>query len=198
MLETKVSRWFKYFLFVLICFIVCIISTHNKTLFPKNARPYAYTSRVPWQHKHHRVVVFASFSSTGKIPEYVVYYLKELKKVSDAIIFVSDNPIFIEETEKIKDLVYYMEFKRHEEYDFGSYKRGLLFLRYNKLLDSEDSLVLANDSCYGGVYPFAPVFKKMNNYKNVDFGVWHLIMNIDIICNLISWFFLPRYYQVMI
>ena len=51
--------------------------------------------------KHKMVSVFASFSGDGKIADYVVYLLKNLKTVSDYIIFVADNPIFKEELLKI-------------------------------------------------------------------------------------------------
>ena len=38
----------------------------------------------------HRAVVFAHYDKYNSIQEYVLYYLKELRKVADTIIFVSD------------------------------------------------------------------------------------------------------------
>ena len=37
----------------------------------------------------HRAVVFAHYDKYNSIQEYVLYYLKELRKVADTIIFVS-------------------------------------------------------------------------------------------------------------
>ena len=168
-----------------VCILICFLVLKTVLRFPINAKDYSYTSEVPFEHNLHRVAVFASYSATGKIPDYVIYYLKELKKVSDAIIFISDNPIIPAETDKIKDLVYHMEFKRHNEYDFGSYKRGLFYLRKNRLLNADDSLILANDSCYGAVYPFESVFEKMEE-NPVDF--WGLASNYEHLYHLQSYF----------
>lgn len=94
-----------------------------------------------------RLAVFASFNKDGLILDYVVYYLKELKKVVDGIIFVTDNPILPTELEKIKDFIVYAECQRHEEYDFGSYKRGFFWAKKNGLLKDCEELVFCNDSC---------------------------------------------------
>ncbi|MBR4507637.1 MAG: hypothetical protein IKP24_03830 [Alphaproteobacteria bacterium] len=134
----------------------------------------------------HKVAIFASFSGDGKIADYVLYYLKELKKVCDAIIFVADNPIFPAEVEKIKDLVIYASFKRHEEYDFGSYKRGYNYAKKAGILEETDELVLCNDSCFGPVYPFQEIFSKMDKNKDLDF--WGLVYNTDVKLHLQSYF----------
>ena len=50
------------------------------------------------------LAIFASYDKLNQIPDYVVYYLKELKKVSDTI-FVSDNEFSQDELEKIEESV---------------------------------------------------------------------------------------------
>lgn len=40
-----------------------------------------------------RAVVFASFSKTGKIENYVLTYLSELRRVADTVIFIADNAL---------------------------------------------------------------------------------------------------------
>lgn len=121
------------------------------------------------QFKDSKVVsVFASYSGNGLIDDYVVYLLKGLKEISDYIILVADNPIYSLELEKIKDIVNSCLFKRHEEYDFGSYKYGFKWLNEHNILQEEDDLLFMNDSNYGPLYPLNNVLLKYRN-ANVDF-----------------------------
>ena len=90
--------------------------------------------------------IFAFYSSNCTIPENTIEYLKELKKYSDYIVLVGDCPIFKSETKKIEGIVDSYIFKRHQEYDFGSYKRGFEILKRNKVLCNIDNLILCNDS----------------------------------------------------
>lgn len=163
----------------------------NAVIFPKDAKKYTYdTKSIKTNKKYKRIAVFASYSGDGTIADYVVYYLKELKKVCDAIVFVADNPIIPAEAEKIKDIVIYAKFERHNEYDFGSYKRGYMWLKKQGLLKRCDELLLCNDSCYGPVYPLKDVFDKMSK-KDCDF--WGMIQNDDVKYHLQSWFYLFKH-----
>ncbi len=110
-----------------------------------------------------RLCVFAHWDRDNIIDDYVIYYLKELKKVCDCIIFVSDTDCSPEKIEGIAD---YFIIGKHGEYDFGSYKRGFLFALKENLKFEE--LLLCNDSCYGPFYPLENIFKKMDK-KRCDF-----------------------------
>ena len=116
-----------------------------------------------------RLCVFAHWDRDNIIDDYVIYYLKELKKVCDCIIFVSDTDCSPEKIEGIAD---YFIIGKHGEYDFGSYKRGFLFAK-NKGLNF-DELLLVNDSFYGPFFPLENIFKKMDK-KKCDF--WGLTQN---------------------
>lgn len=135
-----------------------------------------------------RLAIFASFNKNAVIKDYVVYYLKELKKVVDGIVFIMDNPLMPGEIEKIKDYISYAECLRHGEYDFGSYKKGFLYLVNNNLLDNIDELVLCNDSCYGPLFPFENIFNEMND-KGKDNDFWGMSSNERIKYHLQSFFF---------
>lgn len=115
-----------------------------------------------------RVAVMASYDGKGKIADYVIYYLQELHKVADAIIFVTDNEVYEEEVDKIKGLVVHASFSHHGSYDFGSYRIGYVWAEQHHLLDEADELVFCNDSCYGPVFPLKDVFGKMDS-KECDF-----------------------------
>ena len=76
-----------------------------------------------------RAVVFAHYDKDSVIDDYVVYYVENLKKVADIVVFVSCNNLSEEEKQKLE--VNHIISEEHEEYDFGSYKRGFLYLKDN-------------------------------------------------------------------
>lgn len=111
----------------------------------------------------HRAVVFAHYDKYNSIQEYVLYYLKELRKVADTIIFVSDSNLPESEISKVQPLVKLVIATPHGEYDFGSYKRGFIHIP-----DDTDELIFANDSCLGPLYSLDKVFDEMQD-KQCDF-----------------------------
>ncbi len=122
----------------------------------------------------HRAVVFAHYDKYNSIQEYVLYYLKELRKVADTIIFVSDSNLPESEISKVQPLVKLVIATPHGEYDFGSYKRG-----FSHIPDDTDELIFANDSCIGPLYSLDKVFSEMEN-KQCDFwGMNSLCIDVD-------------------
>lgn len=115
-----------------------------------------------------RVAVFASFSSDGFLPAQVLPYLAGLKPLTKAIVIVCDNDLAPGEREKLAPFAAHIITGRHGEYDFGSYKRGIACAQENGLLDDADDLILCNDSCYGPVGSFAPMFEAMEA-RGLDF-----------------------------
>lgn len=115
-----------------------------------------------------RTAVFAHYDKNNLIQNYVVYYLSELKKCAEKIIFVSDSDVLPEELKKIEGIVEQSIIGRHGEYDFGSYKRGFLYAKENNLLTACEELILANDSCYAPLFPFEEMFSAMSK-KPLDF-----------------------------
>ena len=117
-----------------------------------------------------RVVIFAHYDIQNIIDDYVVFYLKALKETADEIVFVSCCESL--DTSKIDNIVSKSIVEKHNEYDFGSYKRGYLYLKDK--LNEFDELIFANDSCYGPFYPIKNVFDKMVQ-KDCDF--WGITKN---------------------
>ena len=73
-----------------------------------------------------RAVIFAHYDKNREIKDYVLYYLKELKKTADTIIFVSCCDL--KNACCLNGLADKIIAEQHNEYDFGSYKRGFLLL----------------------------------------------------------------------
>lgn len=137
-------------------------------VFPQGTADIKRKNYARQNTKHKIVSVFASFSGDGKIADYVVYLLKHLHKISDYIIFVADNPLYKRELNKIKPYCNVCLCERHEEYDFGSYKRGYQYLIDNNILQKNDNLLFFNDANYGPIYPLENVIKDFKQ-KNCDF-----------------------------
>lgn len=119
-----------------------------------------------------RAVVFAHYDKDNLIDDYVVYYVSALKKAGCDVVFVSCKELAQTELEKLNGLVIHTITENHDEYDFGSYKRGFLYLEPK--LSEYDELIFANDSCYGPLYPISEVFAEMEK-KNCDF--WGITKN---------------------
>ena len=115
-----------------------------------------------------RLAIFAGYDKDNIIDDYVVYYIQELKKIAD-IIYVSDCDMLNSELEKISNYCIKIINGRHEEYDFGSYKRGYFYAKENNILENYDYLIFCNDSCYGPFFNFQEIVQNMEN-KNTD--VW--------------------------
>lgn len=98
------------------------------------------------KYKNKTAIIFGMFTLNGIIPENTIEYLTELRKYSDYIIVVGDCPIFESEISKISGIVDSYIFKRHNEYDFGSYKRGFQQLRKNGILKNVGNIIFCNDS----------------------------------------------------
>ena len=120
-----------------------------------------------------RLAIFAGYDKHNVIDDYVVYYIKELKKIAD-IIYVSDCDMLDDELKKISDYCLHIINGRHEEYDFGSYKRGYLYVKENKILENYDYLIFCNDSMYGPFFNLLNIFEEMEDNANTD--VWGMYL----------------------
>ena len=100
----------------------------------------------PYCNKNGFVIVMALYRKDCKFSDNLIFYLSELRKYSDYIICVGDNPILEKELSKIFNLVDYVIFKKHGEYDFGSYKIGFKKLLDLGIMNKETKLLLCNDS----------------------------------------------------
>lgn len=157
--------------------------------FPQKSAPIFFSRDIEASNiKKRRMAIFASFSQNASIDDHVIFYLNELKKCVDGIVFVSDNPLLPDQLDKIKNIVIHAQCKRHEEYDWGSYKRGFQYLQENNLLSESDELIICNDSCFGPIFPFSDLFSEMNSRKKKS-DFWGISMGYAIKPHIQSYFF---------
>lgn len=128
-----------------------------------------------------RVCLFAHYDRDNKVDPYVLYYLKELKQLTSAIIFVSTSNLPPPEIKKLDDLVDQIILKENKGYDFGSWAAGISLIELDKI----DELLICNDSCYGPFNPLVSIFNKMES-KPADF--WGMTVNRQIYPHIQSYF----------
>ncbi len=135
-----------------------------------------------------RLFIFAGFDKDNIIDNTVIYYVNVLSKLGD-VIFVMDNDLPKSEMKKISKIpnVLYANALRHQEYDFGSYKRGYLWAKENKILNKYDWVYFVNDSVYGPLYNLNPI---LTNLESSDADLIGMTANRDNITpwHVQSWF----------
>jgi len=153
--------------------------------FPELSSALSFVPRG--KSSYPKVAIFAAYSRDYRVEPYVVHYLKALSKSLDAIIFWSDNYLPDQELEKIRPYVIYAFCKKHGEYDFGSYKRGFLWLKNQPWFQDVQELLFCNDSCYGPIGSFDSVMGKM---ENSGFDFWGITINRQFQRHIQSYFIL--------
>lgn len=91
-----------------------------------------------------RLAIFAHFDKKNIIDDYVLFYVNQLKKHCDKVLFYSLSDLDEKERKKLEDVI----LVKHNEYDFGSYKRGFYYAKEHQLLEDIDEILFVNDSCY--------------------------------------------------
>jgi len=118
-----------------------------------------------------RLCIFSHYDKHGVIHNYVVEYLKGLKRLGVNIVFVSTSPKLsnIENIENLCDVIVQRE---NIGYDFGSWKIGLELAK--DLLLKFHSVILCNDSVYAPMVDFRYMFEKM---ESDDCDFWGITDN---------------------
>jgi len=109
---------------------------------------------------HSKAAVFAGFDYFATLSENTLQYLEEIRKNVDYLICVFDNPVIPDELEKIKSVTDAVIFERHAEYDFGSYKRGYIFLKENGITEKVNNIYFINDSVFYNGFSMQEIFEQ--------------------------------------
>lgn len=135
-----------------------------------------------------RLFIFAGYDKDGIIDDTLLYYLNSLSEFGD-IIFIMDNDVSKTELKKLSNIknILHADAMKHNEYDFGSYKRGYLYAYDNKLLDKYDWVYFANDSVYGPLWNLKPILEDLES-KNTDMTGLFENFESNISPHIQSWF----------
>ena len=114
--------------------------------------------------------MYCFYDKNGIVGEYVFYYLKALKEVSEFIYVVVNGCINENDRAKLLTIANRVDIRENYGFDAYAYKHALNECK--NLLSEYDELILSNNSFYGPVYPLENVFKHMENKNkstNIDF-----------------------------
>lgn len=115
-----------------------------------------------------RLFLFAGYDKDCIIDETLLHYLRALSELGD-IVFVMDSDTPESEMAKVRSIknVLHASAVRHNEYDFGSYKRAYQWAANNKILDKYDWVYLVNDSVYGPLFELSGILSDLES-RGVD------------------------------
>ncbi|MFQ6760505.1 MAG: rhamnan synthesis F family protein, partial [Alphaproteobacteria bacterium] len=116
--------------------------------------------------KTKRLFLFAGYDKDGIIDDTLVHYLTELSKLGDIVLVMDCDVADTTKLSGIKNILH-TELARHNEYDFGSYKRGYIWAHDNKILEKYDWVYLVNDSVYGPLYSLDNVLNTLEQDSEV-------------------------------
>jgi lipopolysaccharide biosynthesis protein len=126
--------------------------------------------------------IFAAASYTGKLDDYVVYYLEQLQKAEIDIIFITRDDLRQEDIIKLSGFCIKIIRKPNVGLDFYSWKIALSVVDN---LTEYEALALANDSVFGPFFDLKEIINAMTQ-KNVDF--WGLTNSYETGYHLQSYF----------
>jgi len=129
----------------------------------------------PGQRPIH-LLLYASFDRDGRIGVHVVDQLRAYHEAGFSTVFCTTSATMDAEAEAALR-PYCMAAIRRDNVgiDFGSWKAAYEWLLATPsgalLLDGADSVLLANDSCYGPFHPIRPFVERMRRAPNRVFGI---------------------------
>lgn len=107
-----------------------------------------------------RVLIYVVYDRRGDVEEYVEYALKSLRQHVDTIIAVVNGSLTADGRDVLERAADRIIERENRGFDIWGYKEGI------DALGSEaadyDEIILANDTWYGPVGSFAPVFERMD------------------------------------
>lgn len=116
-----------------------------------------------------RLTLFFMYDKDGIIDDYVVYLLKQMKKVSTDIKVICNGKLCEDGREKLKLVVPQEDIivRENKGYDVWAYKTGIDFYGWDRICEY-DEIIMMNFTIMGPVYPIEEMFDKMNG-EDIDF-----------------------------
>ncbi len=114
-----------------------------------------------------RLAFFVHYEPQAFVSDADLFYLQELRKVVSEVVVITNSRLPAEEQEKLKVYANEIIHRDNEGFDFGAWRDGIRRVGWSKLAFC-DEIILANNSCYGPVFPFAEMFADMAD-KVCDF-----------------------------
>jgi len=154
---------------------------HIQFVFPRNPKILEITDGCVMDPLSASLCIFASFSRTGEIADYIFFHLESLKEQNFDIIFVTTAKVISAQSmRRLKSTCIKIIHRKNIGLDFGSWKAGLFYSGVE--LRAYERLLLANDSCYGPLFPLDAVL------QSNEADVYGLTDSFEISYHIMSYF----------
>ncbi len=115
------------------------------SVFPENGR---------------RLLIYVVYDRRGDVEEYIPYALRALRPHATTILAVVNGALTDAGRERLEPVVDEIIVRENRGYDIWGYKAGLDAI--GETIAEYDEVVLANDTWFGPVQPFGPVFERID------------------------------------
>jgi rhamnosyltransferase len=110
-----------------------------------------------------RLLVYVVYDRRGEVEDYVPYALKDLRRFCDRILVISNGALTPEGRETLEAVADEVIERENFGFDIWGYKHGLDHV--GDAIGDYDEVILANDTWFGPVRPFDPVFERMDRQE---------------------------------
>lgn len=120
-----------------------------------------------------RLGIYTTYDKEGNLAQYIIYALKEYRKVVDELVVVSNCKLSKTSREDLEfvDAIYERD---DTGYDVGAFADFLTNLYGWENVWKFEEVAFMNDSVFGPVYSLEPIIEKMSARKELDFwGLAH-------------------------
>jgi len=119
-----------------------------------------------------RCFLFAAYYSNNRVDGADLFHLKKLAELGDVFVFVNTNQFPVAEVERLRPYVKKVVFEAHEELDFGSWKRLVTTIGFDRLAQYDEIVTVNNSLILVG--ELGPVLQKFEHSK-ASFGALLLV-----------------------
>lgn len=115
-----------------------------------------------------QLCIFASHTFSPQLPEYIYYWLEEVRKAGIGIVFISTAKLARKDLEKLSGFSLAVIERENKGTDFGSW---CSVIRNMELNEDLDFLYLCNDSVFGPFLPFSVLHSKFQEASEPVMGI---------------------------
>ena len=112
-----------------------------------------------------RISVYVYWDRAGKLRNYALYAIANLKEVSDSVLVVINGCLLNEDRVKLEKMGVIPYVRENKGYDFGAYRDAILRICE---ADKYDEILIMNSSVYGPLFPLSEVIGEMQS-RHLDF-----------------------------
>jgi rhamnosyltransferase len=118
------------------------------------------TPATPFPEAGRRLIVYTIYDRRGEVDEYVLHALTALREHADRIVVVVNGELSDGGRERLVSVADEILQRANSGFDIAAQRHALMHL--GDSVAEFDEIVLTNDTWFGPVRPFAPIFARMN------------------------------------